>query len=241
MTSLLAEGLVARGSTSPCSPPSTRSPRPRSTGSARTATPRTPASTGGSGRRCTSPMPSRRSAEFDLVHNHLDWLPLALLGALPRAAADHDPRVLRSPDPACVPAQPLGVRVHLRRRPGRPTWTTAATVHHGIDLAVSPSPPPAATTWSSSAGSTPTRAPPTRSRSPGGPAGACHRRADPGRALLRPLRGASIDGDRVCYLDRSARRDARGARWRARAAAPDRLRRAVRAVRGRVDGLRAHL
>ena len=56
-----------------------------------------------------------RSGEFDLVHNNLDWLPLAMSGAVPGPDADHDPRLQRPPDPARVPALDVGVRVHFGR------------------------------------------------------------------------------------------------------------------------------
>jgi beta-1,4-mannooligosaccharide phosphorylase len=58
-----------------------------------------------------------RSAEFDLVHNHLDWLPLAMSGLCrrPMLTTMHgfgDGRALPR-----VRTGPLGVRVYIGRRP----------------------------------------------------------------------------------------------------------------------------
>ena len=82
-------------------------------------------STAGSGRRCTSRTRSSRSAEFDLVHNHLDWLPLAFsaLARAPMVTTIHgfsSPRILPAYRRS---AQRL--RLDLRRRPRRRSSTTS--------------------------------------------------------------------------------------------------------------------
>ncbi len=58
-----------------------------------------------------------RSAEFDLIHNHLDWLPLALSSLVAGADGDDDPRVLLTADPARLRALGERLRLDLRRRP----------------------------------------------------------------------------------------------------------------------------
>jgi len=74
-----------------------------------------------------------RSGEFDLVHNHLDWLPLAMshLCAAPMVTTVHgfsDPRIL----PAYRRSRSAFVSISdADRAPGLPY---AATVHHGLDL-----------------------------------------------------------------------------------------------------------
>ena len=74
-----------------------------------------------------------RSKEFDLVHNHLDWLPLAL-SAHCRARlvttihGFSDPRIL----PAYVAADSAYVSISDADRV--PELDYCATVHHGIDL-----------------------------------------------------------------------------------------------------------
>ena len=57
-----------------------------------------------------------RSAGFDLIHNHLDWLPPAFSG-LARADGDHHPWVFFTADPASLPALGRHLRIDLRRRP----------------------------------------------------------------------------------------------------------------------------
>lgn len=79
-----------------------------------------------------------RSAEFDLIHSHLDWLPLAF------AAAWRAPLVTTVhgfSGPKIVPAYRAGLAVpaaaHLvaiSEADRHPDLTYAATVHHGIDL-----------------------------------------------------------------------------------------------------------
>jgi glycosyltransferase involved in cell wall biosynthesis len=74
-----------------------------------------------------------RSAEFDLVHNHLDWLPLALSAhcRAPLVTTIHgfsDPRIL----PAYAAADSAYVSISDADRV--PELDYAATVYHGIDL-----------------------------------------------------------------------------------------------------------
>ena len=60
-----------------------------------------------------------RSGEFELVHNHLDWLPLAFDAARAGADGDDHPRLLRRGHPSRLHAVALGVRRDLRLRPLR--------------------------------------------------------------------------------------------------------------------------
>jgi glycosyltransferase involved in cell wall biosynthesis len=74
-----------------------------------------------------------RSADFDLVHNHLDWLPLALSAhcRAPLVTTIHgfsDPRIL----PAYATADSAYVSISDADRV--PELDYAATVYHGIDL-----------------------------------------------------------------------------------------------------------
>jgi len=79
-----------------------------------------------------------RSGEFDLVHSHLDWLPLAFAGAwrAPLVTTVHG-----FSGPRIVPAYRAGLAVpgtaHLvaiSAADRHPSLEYAATVHHGIDL-----------------------------------------------------------------------------------------------------------
>jgi glycosyltransferase involved in cell wall biosynthesis len=75
----------------------------------------------------------RRSGEFDLVHNHLDWLPLAFSGlcSAPMITTIHgfsDPRIL----PAYQRSSSLFVSISDADR--APGLSYLATVHHGLDL-----------------------------------------------------------------------------------------------------------
>jgi glycosyltransferase involved in cell wall biosynthesis len=85
-----------------------------------------------------------RSADFDLVHNHMDWLPLAMSGLCrsPMLTTIHgigDPRIL----PAYHTSRSAFVSISDADRVAGLTY--AATVHHGIDVAqwpFEPSPGP---------------------------------------------------------------------------------------------------
>ncbi len=78
-----------------------------------------------------------RSAEFDLVHNHLDWLPLAFsaLCAAPMVTTIHG-----FSNPAILPAYRASTSafVSISDADRVPELSYAATVHHGIDLEALP-------------------------------------------------------------------------------------------------------
>ncbi|WP_395640219.1 glycosyltransferase family 4 protein [Pseudolysinimonas sp.] len=79
-----------------------------------------------------------RSAEFDLIHSHLDWLPLALGGAwrAPLVTTVHGfsgPRIL--PAYRAGLADPRTAHlVAISETDRHPSLDYIATVHHGIDL-----------------------------------------------------------------------------------------------------------
>jgi glycosyltransferase involved in cell wall biosynthesis len=78
-----------------------------------------------------------RSAEFDLIHNHLDWLPLAFaaLAQAPMVTTIHgfsSPRIL----PAYVCSESAFVSISDADR--TPELEYVATVHHGVDTAALP-------------------------------------------------------------------------------------------------------
>jgi glycosyltransferase involved in cell wall biosynthesis len=79
----------------------------------------------------------RRSAEFDLIHNHLDWLPLAFSGlaAAPMVTTIHgfsSPRIL----PAYLRSESAFVSISDADRV--PEIDYVATVHHGVDTTALP-------------------------------------------------------------------------------------------------------
>ncbi len=79
----------------------------------------------------------RRSADFDLIHNHLDWLPLAFAGlsAAPMVTTVHgfsSPQIL----PAYLRSQSAFVSISDADR--APELDYVATVHHGVDTASLP-------------------------------------------------------------------------------------------------------
>jgi glycosyltransferase involved in cell wall biosynthesis len=78
-----------------------------------------------------------RSEEFDLVHNHLDWLPLALGGAwrAPLVTTVHG-----FSGPAILPAYRASrsAFVSISDADRSPELDYVATIHHGIDLAEFP-------------------------------------------------------------------------------------------------------
>jgi glycosyltransferase involved in cell wall biosynthesis len=78
-----------------------------------------------------------RSAEFDIIHNHLDWLPLAFTGlaAAPMVTTIHgfsSPRIL----PAYLRSGSAFVSISDADR--APELEYVATVHHGVDTAALP-------------------------------------------------------------------------------------------------------
>ena len=242
VTGLLADGLARAASTSRCSPRSTRS---RSRGS--TASARGPyeedadarrAHLGGAARRA---LPRALGASSTSIHNHLDWLPLAFSGLAraPLVTTIHgfsSPRILpayQRSGSAFVSISDADrvARARLRRRRS----TTASTSRRCRSRRRSrrrarvlrPHPPRQGHR---------TR----RSRSPA--------RAERPLVLCGTVQDERyfaeqvephVDGDRVRYLGSvgpAERADVLGA---ARLpAAPDRVRRAVRALGRRVDGVR---
>ena len=178
-----------------------------------------------------------RSAEFDLVHNHLDWLPLAFSAhcRAPLVTTIHgfsSSRIL----PAYQRAPSAYVSISDADR--SPDLDYCGTVYHGIDLD--------SVAFSAAGGDRlvilgrihPDKGTAHGDRDrPAGRAGSGDRRADPGPGLLRPLRGAA-DRWRPGALPRIGRAVGalRPARRSARPAAPHRLRGAVRPVGGRGDG-----
>jgi glycosyltransferase involved in cell wall biosynthesis len=78
-----------------------------------------------------------RSADFDLVHNHLDWLPLAFSGL---ARAPMVTTVHGFSSPRILPAyrRSRGTLVSVSDADRAPGLAYAATVHHGVDPAVLP-------------------------------------------------------------------------------------------------------
>jgi glycosyltransferase involved in cell wall biosynthesis len=78
-----------------------------------------------------------RAAEFDLIHNHLDWLPLAFSGMADAAMVTtihgfSSPRIL----PAYLRSQSAFVSISDSDR--APELDYVATVHHGVDSAALP-------------------------------------------------------------------------------------------------------
>ena len=178
-----------------------------------------------------------RSDEFDLVHNHLDWLPLAFAAhcRAPLLTTIHG-----FSDPAILPAYRASPSafVSISDADRVPELDYLATVYHGIDLDVLP--------FSAAGGDDLVilgRIHPDK-----GTADAIRIAALTGRRLLIAglvaderyfrERGRAAGRRRSGRLPRLGGSAAagRGPRLRARAAAPDRLRRTVRPVRGRGDG-----
>src|SRR5882757_11558843 len=78
-----------------------------------------------------------RSSEFDLIHNHLDWLPLALAG-LARAPMVTTIHGFSSPEilPAYLRSESAYVSISDADR--APELEYVATVHHGVDPSAVP-------------------------------------------------------------------------------------------------------
>ena len=79
----------------------------------------------------------RRSADFDLIHNHLDWLPLAFAGLTPTPMVTtvhgfSSARIL----PAYLRSESAFVSISDADR--APELDYVATVHHGVDAATLP-------------------------------------------------------------------------------------------------------
>jgi glycosyltransferase involved in cell wall biosynthesis len=78
-----------------------------------------------------------RSGEFDLIHNHLDWLPLAFSGL---AQAPMVTTVHGFSSPQILPAylRSNSVFVSISDADRAPGLEYAATVHHGVDITTLP-------------------------------------------------------------------------------------------------------
>ena len=180
-----------------------------------------------------------RSAEFDLIHNHLDWLPLAFSG-LARAPIVTTVHGFSSPKilPAYLRSGSAFVSISDADR--APGLDYVATVHHGVDTAALP--------FSATAGD----------------GLVCFGRIHPDKGTAQAIeiaRGAGrplvlcgpvqderyfaeeiephVDGDRVRFLGSVGREDRAAVLGSGRLpAAPDRVRRAVRPLRRRVDAVR---
>ena len=190
---------------------------------------RTRRSTRRSASRCTSRRSSSGPTQFDVISNQFDFLPLTYSRLTPHPGGDDDPRLLLGADRAGLRAPTTTSRTTCRsatrtvtpRSPTPRRSTTASTWTR------SRSAPATAGTCCSSVGSTPTRAPTSRSRSParsGMPlviAGVVH-----DEAYFRELVAAARRRrGRALRRVRRARRARPAARRRRRAAAPHRLRR----------------
>ena len=111
--------------------------------------------------------------DFDIIHNGFDFLPLTYSGLVdtPVVTTIHgfsSSRII----PVYERYDPTTTYVAISDADRHPRWTTPQAIHHGIDVDSFTLQGEPVTTCSSSAGSTPTRAPPTRSRSPGVQVGA---------------------------------------------------------------------
>ncbi len=105
----------------------------------------------------------RRSGEFDLVHNQMDWLPLAFDRQVmaPMVTTIHGfsgSGIL----PAYARSRSAFVAISESDR--SPELDYAATIYHGVDVAALPSGRMRARIWWSSGGCTRTRAPRLRYR-----------------------------------------------------------------------------
>ena len=182
-----------------------------------------------------------RAAEFDVIHNSFDFLPLTYSGLVETPVADDDPRLLVAADPAGLPALQREHRLRRDQRcrpasePRLPRDDPPRDRHRRLRA------PPVAR-----------RVPPLLRPDPprqGDGGGDRRRRADgasarprgnrPGRALLRGARGAAARR-RPDSLPRPGRAGRAGGapRRRPRPAPPDLVRGAVRLQRRRGDGVR---
>ena len=182
-----------------------------------------------------------RAAEFDVIHNGFDFLPLTYSGLVdtPVVTTIHgfsSPRIV----PVYERYDATTTYVAISDADRHPELHYAATIHHGIDtdaFALDPSPGDHLLFFGRihpDKGTARRHRGRRRRRS-----SARHRRHHPGRALLRDEVAPHVDGDRVRYVGPvGAGRPVGRARRRPRPAPPHRLRRAVRLQRGRGDGLR---
>ena len=180
-----------------------------------------------------------RSGEFDLVHNHLDWLPLAFSqhARAPMVTTIHGfsgAGIL----PAYTRSRSAFVAISDSDRHAGLNY--AATIHHGIDLGALPYPPPAGEHLVTLGRIHPDK----------GTADAIEIARRAGRRLVicgivhdeqyfAEAVGPYVDGEQVIFLGLGrAAAPGRGPRRRGGPAAPDPLRRAVRLVRRRGHGVR---
>src|SRR3954466_8594629 len=77
----------------------------------------------------------RRSGEFDLIHNHLDWLPLAFAGSTPMVTTIHG---FSSPKILPPYQRSASAFVSISDSDRVPELDYVATVHHGVDTATLP-------------------------------------------------------------------------------------------------------
>ena len=78
-----------------------------------------------------------RSAEFDLIHNHLDWLPLAFAG-LSRAPMVTTIHGFSSPRTLPAYQRSTSAFVSISDADRAPALDYVATVHHGVDVSELP-------------------------------------------------------------------------------------------------------
>ena len=138
VTSLLAEGLVARGVDVTLFATLDSLTRARLDGVCKTGYAEDPSLDGRVWEALHVAHAFERSAEFDLVHSHLDWLPLAFAHACraPLLTTIHGfsgKRIL----PAYVAAKSSHF-VAISAADRAVELTYAATIHHGIDLQALP-------------------------------------------------------------------------------------------------------
>jgi glycosyltransferase involved in cell wall biosynthesis len=79
----------------------------------------------------------RRSADFDLIHNHLDWLPLAFAG-LSRAPMVTTIHGFSSPRTLPAYQRSTSAFVSISDADRAPVLDYVATVHHGVDVSELP-------------------------------------------------------------------------------------------------------
>ena len=102
------------------------------------------------------------SGDFDLVHNQLDWLPLAFSRFVGCADGDDHPWILGLRHPARVHACEVCVRIHLRLRPVVRSSSTSRLSTTELTRVNSRQLRRPVMTWSYSDASIPTKARPRR-------------------------------------------------------------------------------
>ena len=115
----------------------------------------------------------RSSAEFDVLHNHLDWLPLVLS---PFCQAPMLTTIHGFSGPGILPAYLAAAHsdyVSISYADRSPALDYLATVYHGVDLNTLPYHPGGGTDLVTLGRIHPDKAPRTPFTSPSRPAGAC--------------------------------------------------------------------